>query len=416
VKDFETAEKIYRKILTIDRNREDVVSRMNQLLSKKRRHRQNVRNLIIGGVIVAAASVGAWFAIDWYKVRRDTEMQRDLESQSRLEAIRTQAGNVQGDIALLLRELANRPSDLVPWRSRWWSAPPRAGRRVARADAVVASLAELRSQFAGTPAEAEAVDLMNQVGANAQTLKRKVADTQKTLRENAEGHLDQAHTMMRDVAPTRDVLAKLELAWKIAEDCPGWPASEKGLECQTFRTQVKECLAKFETTRAVVANKLADNDVNGAYDAAIAYITDHPDYRRRTCATRCSCPSASPRRRRARGCRPRGSRHGPGHRSSCVVQVCVSKGGQFDLDMPGFTKSSLDIPAVRDVDPAVVTEKLKRAYNVLLDKALAFRKGTSDGKPVTAAPLASQKYAVMPRRGRATSSTSPSGRSSRRSP
>src|SRR5205085_12389900 len=113
VKDFETAEKIFRKILAIDRNRGDTAARLNQILPKKKRRAQNLRNLVIGLVLLAAAGVGGGYGRDWYKDRRAEQQKSETQSEQRLQEVRLAVAPVAADLDGLLKELLTRPVDLV---------------------------------------------------------------------------------------------------------------------------------------------------------------------------------------------------------------------------------------------------------------------------------------------------------------
>lgn len=396
-KDFEGAERIYRKILTIDRNRQDASLRLNQIVSKKKRRAQNIRNLVVGGVLLALAAGGGWYGWGVYREKRTQEIAREQSSAKRLQEVRDAAAPVATELDVLLKSMTNsRPLDLANLAKALKDERPRVADVEKRANAVVAQFTELRAEFAGMPVDEEAVFAMNDFGAKLATLKRKVAETQKTLRDNADALVEQAHIAVVNLDPTPTIVAKLDLARKIAEDCDGWSTSEKGQACDELRTQFLDHIRRFDVARKDVEDRLAGNDVDGAQRVALEYITNK------------NFPPADLRDQMQYPLRisskPSGARvttrdgEDTGLVTPCVVRYTVTKGAAWDVDLPGFATAHVDIAGQKD--PAEIALRTPKVSEVLLEKKLAFRKATSDGRPVNAAPMASPRLIVVPSSGK----------------
>jgi outer membrane protein assembly factor BamB/tetratricopeptide (TPR) repeat protein len=395
--DEETAEKIFRKILAVDRHREDVVARLDSILSRKRRRRQNMKSLAIGGCVIAVVAVAASFGITWYKGKRTERLQRETESAARLDSVRLTANPLRSEMDKLLRDLAEPTADLRQLAVKLHTNVPRVADAESRAGAAVKSLNELRSEYQGLPVDEDALALVNEISGRVQSMKRNLAEIQRNLRDNAEACVEQAQQMLSNAEPTRGVLAKADLAAEIAVDCDNWIATtERGAACRELRTQLRAYLDKFDATKKDVEEKVQENDADGAYARAIAYLTD-TDFPPLDLRNEMPVPvrlETSPPGAHVltKDGADTGLVAGPG----CIVTISIVKGAAFDFEMNGFKKASLTIAPVTDASPSTITDRVRRRYTVLLEKTQAFRQGTSDGRPVTAAPFASQRIVVVP--------------------
>jgi outer membrane protein assembly factor BamB/tetratricopeptide (TPR) repeat protein len=395
--DEETAEKIFRKILAVDRHRADVVARLDAILSKKRRRRQNMKSLAIGGCVIAVLAAAASLGLTWYKGKRTERLQRETESSARLDGVRVTANPLRSEMDALLKQLSQPTADMRVLAARLKSNLPRIADVDARASAAAKSLNDLRNEYQSLPVDDDALALVNELSGRGQSLKRITAEIQRNLRENAEASLEQAQQMLSNAESTRDVLTKADYAAEIAEDCDNWISStEKGSACRELRMQVHAYLEKFEATKKAVEQKVADNDADAAYALAIGYLTD-TDFPPVDLRTEMPVPvrlETSPPGAHVFG--KDGADLGLVTGPSCIVPISIVKGAWFEFDLNGFKKAALTIPPVSDSYPGTITEKVKRRYTVLLEKTQAFKKATSDGRPVTAAPFASHKIAVIP--------------------
>jgi outer membrane protein assembly factor BamB/DNA-binding SARP family transcriptional activator len=396
--DEETAEKIFRKILAVDRHREDVVRRLDEILSKKRRRRQNMKSLAIGGCLIAVLGVAASLGLTWYKRKKNEQRQRETESAARLDAVRVTASPLRAEMDLLLKEVGiNRPTDLRQLAASLKRWQPKIADQQAQAAAAVKALNEMRNEYQGLPADDDALALVNELSGRGASLTKNVADIQRSLRESAELALEQAQQMLANTEPTRAILAKVDLAAEIASDCDNWLATtEKGAACRDLRQQLRSYIDKFERTKREVEEKVQDNDAEGAYTLAIDYLTDS-DFPPNDLRTEMPVPvriETSPPGAQilTKDGVPTGQLTGP----SCIVTISMVKGASFDFELQGFKKATLTIPPVAEVSPALIKDKVKRRHTVLLEKTQAFKKTTSDGRAVTAPPFASSRIAVIP--------------------
>lgn len=396
VDDDETAERIYRKVLAIDRHRQDVVQRLDDLLSKRRRRRQNMKSLVVGGAVLAVLGAAGWFGLGWWKDRRADQLRREAESQSQLDAVRVVASPLRSELDELLRVVAERPADLVQLADALKASMPRISDVDARASDAMKRINVLRAEYPDMPVDADAVKLANELSGRLTGVKRSVTEIQRTLRENADASVEQAQQMLQNGEPTRGVLAKVEFAARIAADCDGWLATEKGQACRELRSQVQQYINKFEAVKKAVEEKIAANDADAGYDLAVGYLSDQ-DFPPLDLRSEMPLPirlftSPPGARVHTREGADTGLVTGP----ACIVTVSVVQGAAFDVELQGFKRASLAIPSVTEISAEVIKSAVKRRYDLVLEKTPVFRKGTSDGKPVTAAPFASQRFAVIP--------------------
>ena len=396
VDDLVAAEKIFRKIVAIDRQRVDVVARLDQVLSKKRRRQRNLRNLTVAGGAAVVLAVAGWFGLAWYREMRDTERQRDADSIKRLDALRAEALPVRADLDALVKELTVRPGDMVQLAVSLRTRLPDVEAAATRTQTAVRSLASFRAEFQGLTADEDAMTLSNELSGRLASVKRTVSDIQRSLKENAETSFAQSQQMLSRGESTRGALQKAEFAVRLTQDGSDWLTTEDGQKCAELHRQLQEYIAKFETTRAAVEQKIADNDIDGAFETAVGYLTDH-DFPPLDLRTEMPVPvRISSRPAGARILTKEGVDTGLVAGPACVVKISALKGASFDLELPGFKKTPLSIAPVTELVPAAVREKLQRNHDVLLEKSQVFRKATSDGRAVTAAPFASARYAVIP--------------------
>jgi outer membrane protein assembly factor BamB len=145
-----------------------------------------------------------------------------------------------------------------------------------------------------------------------------------------------------------------------------------------------------------IEQMVKENDADGAYAAAVAYLTDQ-DFPPLDLRTELPVPvRIVTRPPGAHLFTKDGADTGLVTGPSCIVSISIVKGATFDVELAGFKRATVTIPAVTDVSPAVIHDKVRRSYHIVLEKTVAFRKGTTDGRPVTAAPFASKRYAVVP--------------------
>jgi outer membrane protein assembly factor BamB/tetratricopeptide (TPR) repeat protein len=394
--DEEQAERIYRRILTLDRSRDDVARRLEDLSTRRRRRRQNVRSLVTAVILLAVLGAGGWFGLRWWRDMSSLRLERETASAADLETIRSVARPLRAELDAMIKEVADRPADLTALAATLRQATPRIADVDTRANEAVRRLNELRTAYQGLPADDEARTLAEEISSRLVSLRRTSAEVQRALRDNADACVEQAHQMLSTGEATREVLARVELAASIASDCGDWLATDKGRACAELKAQLQAYLRKFADTKSAVERKIADGDSDGAHDAAVAYLTgsDFPPL-----DLRAEMPLPVRIMSRPAGARVfvhDGADTGLVTGPACIATISAVRGASFDLELPGFRRVTLTVPPVTDIAPEAVREKVRRTYDLILEKTHAFRRGTNDGRPVTAAPFASNRYAVVP--------------------
>jgi outer membrane protein assembly factor BamB/tetratricopeptide (TPR) repeat protein len=395
-KDYDNAELICRRILALDKTRTEIAARVDRAVARRRFRQQGVRGLFVAAVVVAATSVATWQGVALYKGHKAALTQRENESLDGLQTARAKMSPLVAEMEALMRELSTSSTDATEIAATLKARLARVDAATRSAADAAAPLTELCEHCEGLPAEADALALAADVAGKCDALKRKTEDVRRTVREAADLHFDQAQQLLASMEQTRTVLKELDLAVKLAEDCDGPLTSEKGLAWLELRSHVRGYVTKFDDAKASVEKRLAAGDVDGAYDVAVGYLVDKdfppPDLR-------AAMPLPVRLVSRPAGAHvltPDGGDTGLVAGPDCVATISVFAGASFGFEAPGFEKAAVSIPAVKDVDGAVVRERIKRRYEVTLDKTVAFRRGTSDGKPVCSAPFASERYLVVP--------------------
>jgi len=395
-KDYETAETICRRILAIDRSRADIAARIEQVVARRRFRARGVRGLFVAAGVVAATSIATWQAVALYKGHRADQAQRENESQDSFHAMRAKTTPLVVELDSLLRELSSGSTDPVELAATLEQRTARVAAAQRGAADAAAPLADLFEHCEGMASEEGARKLADDVSGKAAALKKKVEEVRHAVRDAAEVHFDQAQQILANVESTRAALKELDLAVRLAEECDGPLTSEKGLEWLELRSHVRGYVNKFDETKAAVERRVADGDADGAYETAVAYLVDKdfppPDLRAAMPVPVRLVTRPAGARVLTRDGADTGLVAGPG----CVATFSIFAGATFVFDKPGFERASVSIPLVKDVDAAVVRDHVKPRYEVTLEKTIVFRRVTSDGKPVCAAPFASDRYLVVP--------------------
>ncbi len=395
-KDYEKAERICRRILAIDKNRADVAARIEQVVAKRRFLRRGIRGFLVVSTVVAAGTYVGCEAVAWFKRHKAEQAQHELEAQDGLQAASAATAPVFAELDALLRELTTKSPDAEQLAKSLKERGPRITAALTRADDVARTAADARARCVGLASEEDAEALVAEIASKSAALKKKAEEIRTSARESAEAHYDEARQMLADGKSTRAALEHLDLAVSIVEECDGRSATEKNLAWIELQSQVRAYVTKFDDVKSNVERKVADGDVETAYDLAVAYLVDKdfppPDLRAAMPLPIRIVSHPAGARVTLKDGGDTGLVAGP----DCVATVSLLSGASFVLDMPGFERAYVNVPAVKDVDGAVVKEKVKRAYDVTLEKALVFRRVSSDGKPVAVAPFASERYAVVP--------------------
>jgi outer membrane protein assembly factor BamB/tetratricopeptide (TPR) repeat protein len=395
-KDLDGAEAICRRILALDRDRADVAARIEQVVAKRRFRQRGIRGLLVAAGVVAAGSIAVWQGLAWYRGRKAEQAQIETDAQDRLHAVRAATAPVIRELDALMRELAARQPEPAMAAASLKERMPRIVAAQKSAAEAAAPIADLCERCAGLPSEEDSQALAFDVSSRVETLEARIEEIRKAARESAEAHFDQAEQMLAKVENTRAVLEHVDLAVKIAEDCDGRLPTENGAAWRELQTQLRAYVDKFDETKATVEHRIADGDVEGAYDVAVAYLVDKdfppPDLRAAMPLPVRLVTRPAGARVTTRDGADTGLVAGP----DCVATISLFTGAAFEFDLPGFEKASVTIPAVKEVDGALIRDRIKRQYELTLEKTQAFRRATSDGRAVASAPFASERFLVVP--------------------
>jgi len=396
-RDYENAEKLCRRILSIDRGRTDVAARVAQVVAKRRMLARGIRGLFVAVAAVAFASFATWQGVAFYKSKKAEHALRENESQDALHTVAASISPVVSELDALNSELAQqREGDAGKLAAALRERLPRIEAVQKHVTQESGAVAELCSRCQGYSSEEDAQSLAAELASKSDTLRRRVGEIRRLARDASELCFDRADQMIESLESTRGVLEQLEEGVKIAEDVDGPAVTEKAKARIELRAHVRAYVSKFDATKSEVERRVAANEIDAAYDLAVAYLVDKdfppPDLRAAMPVPIRLVSHPSGARVLTKDGADTGLVAGP----DCVAKISVLTGAAFELELPGFDRAVVSVPAVKEVDGSVLRERVRRTYDVVLEKSAAWRRGASDGKALVAAPFASAKYVVVP--------------------
>jgi len=393
MEDFTRAERIYRKILTIDTGRNDILRRLNQLISRKTRRRRSVRNSVAAAGVVTLLGVAGWYGIHFLM-----EQQADIErgqarATARVTDIRDRHSGLATDLEKMVTRLAgSRANDPDLLGSLQGNREAREALQT-RANQAIRDLMDIVGEHAGSDAAEEARSIADSYKQHLTDLKKLESDAIGRLAQSAQRLYLEATKLTEQGASTRVQWDKFDQAMSAGSVCRNWLASPDGTECQAFHASLREILDSLIATEEEVDDLLRDGDVDAAYDRAVAFLHEYPP------------PDLADELRvpiRIRSW-PEGAAialdgEDTGKRTPATILVPVRVGCEFTLTADDFIATPLIFDAVTDNDPKVAATHIPRIMNTRLQRQLRF---TSSRLParLDAPPEVAGDFVIAPTRG-----------------
>jgi outer membrane protein assembly factor BamB/tetratricopeptide (TPR) repeat protein len=394
VRDFDHAERIYRKILQIDRTRDDAQAKLNQLLSRKRMRQRGIRAAVLVGLLLSVVLFGAWHGWRWWQAHKAEEVAQAAAFGAELSTLRQKDEGLHAELEQVLAGLSaatREPQAMVV------ELKTGAGRRkdlLAKANEAVRGYHDL----AGRHPSVAGVDGARDA---AQSLEKKTAamKTQEDrLRENVRRTLEELADELEPWPNPEFGMIELERRLKViatlSEAVPAWQGGERGQKAQALARNVSELLGALETARTDAAELLARNDVPGAQEKLIDFLVKHlppQDVLEQV---------QMPRMVRSR---PLGAKilvdgQDSGLVTPAVLGLPLTRGAEIRLVDEGFQPAAIEIAPTTLVDRNRIRETLQLSIETVLHKELAFRTPPTAAR-IGATPVLAGERIVVPTRG-----------------
>ncbi len=391
--DFTRAERIYRKILTIDTARNDILRRLNQLISRKTRRRRSVRNSIAAAGVVTLLGVAGWYGIRFMLERQADGERVNARASAQVTKIRDRHAQLTSDLEALITRLAGSRADNG---SRLGSLQGDREEREAlqtRANLAVRDLMKLVDAHAGTPAADEARALAATYNKHLRSIESLEREAVTHLAASAQQLYLDATKLAAKGASTRTQWAKFDEAMSIGAVCADWLASSDGTECQAFHASLREILDSLVDTDEAVEALLQAGDVDAAFDRAVSFLHEYPPP---DLADELLVPirvhSWPP------GAAIAMNGEDTGQRTPATISVPVRIGCEFVLTSPDFEPKQLMFEAVTDSDPRDAEKRIPRMLNGNLQRAERFTSERLPGQ-LEATPGVHDEFLLVPMRG-----------------
>lgn len=382
----EEAERILRRILSIDKGREDIKAALDQLLSKKLRHRRSIRTFVVGVVVILALAGVAYVGVEWW-----------MQQQRHLQALQANAveelGRLGNEDAAVVDAISTQASELAaasvdPERladAQLASADDRKELR-RRATAIRGRLTALVTQFQDTPAAQEATQRIAELDAALSRLADREERSRATVRQEVERLYAEGSTIDLN-SDIRSILPLLDRALALGTACPDWLDSEEGRHCEGLAADVRSTIERFESTSERIRSLVAEGQEVQAHALALAFLSDLPPGE---LAKELPVPLRLLSEPAGADVWSRGERLDV--QTPTTVFISVPEGARFELRKPGFAPLPLEVDALRDIHGRALEQRVPRERRVSLQKEEHWSSATlpsgTDTAPVTTSRVA----------------------------
>ncbi len=392
VQDTARAESIYRRILALDPARDDIVSRLNRLISRRTLRRRSVRNTLVGVLLAGAIAVGGWYGFRaWMDYREEVTRERRAATDS-LHALRETNAPIENDLRRALEQLVASRMDEDALLAQLVAG--RGDRELLRkhADDVAQSYANAAAAAPDDVVAEEAREAAEGVRRDLANLDRAVEDAVATLAQRAQAVYLQGKGLLDSGAGSEEQLAAFERAMHLAEPCSTWRESSEGTECQAYALGLREMLDALTATQAKVTELVESGRTAEAFDRAITFLRAYPPP---DLAARLRVPitvtSQPPRATISVDGRDTGLR------TPAPVLVPLRAGALLVLSSEGFDATELRIPPITEPDPRLAADLVPRSIDAALQRRLLYATAELGGR-LDAAPAVTHEDVIVPTR------------------
>lgn len=396
VRDYDQAERIYRKILTIDRGRDDAKAKLRQVLSRRKLRRKGLRSAAIAGVVLSVVGWSAFLGWEWWNEIRSTREAADSAFGARLAELSARHLPLHAALDAVEKRLAVSYGDADALR-----AVLADGADERRAIAEKATRAA-RDFYALGEEHPKSRDLES-ARAAAQALELRVtaiaeqeARVRTALEQRVELLWEDLDLRWTQIG-TRELARDLDRLLSLAATAPQWAAGPQGRKAQELQANLRDTFQRFDAANAEVAALVLANDLPAAQARALRLLeevrppqdlyAEIPLYR--------SFDS-----------RPRGAQIWIDDRDTGLVtpayaDVRCDRAQTVHLVLPGFEPADIPIQPLRVVVARTLGDDLGLAFDPILRKELVFRTQSATAR-LAAAPSVVGDRLVVPTKGRTT--------------
>lgn len=396
LRDYDQAEKIYRKILTIDRNHEDAHAKLNQILAKRRSRQRGTRLAVAGGILLVVAAYAGLEGYSWYRREQRTAAEALDSFRSSFAALRQKVAPLQERTAAEMRAMTTAMGDAEA--SAKVLVEHAEARKAVAAEAVAAS-AEFAALASGAGDIPDAQDARDMSG-GLRTRANDILGYEQRLRANLTEKLDQAWEAYDDDAwlrvHTRELCTQLDRIVTLAAAAPDWLAGSKGSKAKELLENARGVVTSFNAYSAAYADARGRHDVAGAQDAAVRFLDHWLN------ATGLFEEVVVPRTLTSR---PAGAKVTVDDaetelRTPCVLwDMHVSKPVRVRLSADGFQNYEITFPNLRVVNRATLREDLRLTADVTMRKEVVLQTPDAGERLLAAPAVAGDRVYVPTRRG-----------------
>lgn len=394
LRDYAQAEKIFRKILAIDRNRDDAQAKLNQILSRRRMRQRSLRYAVIGGVLLAGALWGGAEAYNWYRTEQVAATERTTALASRYTGLRADHVPLHGRIGAAYAKMAAAFGDPEKVASVLLDDAPERAALAKDADRAAQAYFQLANKYAAVAGAEDANAAGHALQSKIRDMGAQEAQLRAYLHERVDTKWEDIELKWADL--DMRLLAKdLEVLLALAKAVPAWQTGPKGTRAQELASNVTEILAQYKTMQHGVAEARERNDITAQQDIVIRFLEEQ--LRPAGLFQEIVVP-------RTIVSHPTGARlvvddQDQGLVTPAVVDLPVHRPVKVRLVADGFAPFEIDVPALRAVDRQKLREELKVSFDVVLRKEVAL---VTQGSPerISAPPIITADRIYVPTRGR----------------
>jgi outer membrane protein assembly factor BamB/tetratricopeptide (TPR) repeat protein len=367
VDDMARAERILRKIITIDASRTDVLRKLNQVISRRTRRRRSVRNSVVAAGLVALLCAAGYFGLQIWLEHRAAQDRSHAQSAARVAELRDRHAGLNGELSASVKMLASSRSDddaLIAALEESRNARAELESRTGKA---VGGLMEVVQEHAGSPAAEEANEVADGLREQLREMRRLEAEAVKHLAASAQKKYTEARGQVETGAPSREQYAAFDRAMHLGALCSEWLAGPDGTECQAFHKSLGETLAAFDATVERVRKLTEEGEHDEAFAAAVAMLHEYPPP---DLAAELPFPVAI--RSRPADARIVVNGTDTGLRTPATVLLPLRSDCEVVLSSDGFAPTPLPMPRIDETDPKRIEPLLPRVLESGLRRSTRF--------------------------------------------
>jgi len=360
------AESLFRKVLSIDRSRDDINARLNRILLKRTRSKQSKRRallVIMLLLLVATAGAGGWHLWTIYRTERT---QQSVQATSQLAKVGEQYAatfdELRGEVAKLSARLGDSQAllELRQQRGNDWAE------LVTRSNQAVQAYLSVAEKFPRTEAGEHARTEAEALRTHLAGVKDLEADAEELLTQRAQQLLLDAERLDPETTSTHDLLVAFDNARAYAEHCPAFIATDRGQRLVDWEKDLRHNLQAFESAKKSVVDLLAGGDPDGAFQRAMTYLSNYPPM---DLAAQVGIPVNVTTQPAGAKVLVNGEERGF---TNGWVLISPRADTKIELKRSGYETFVIEQTAITEMNPRELRKLITREITAVLEKSVAF--------------------------------------------